>query len=50
MKLTNGDTALLDHGTVSLVDDPVDLLEVVRVRDHLVVGDDILEDKHLGGI
>jgi hypothetical protein len=34
---TNGDT-----GTVGLVDDVVGELEVVRVRDHLVSGDNIL--------
>jgi hypothetical protein len=34
---TNGDT-----GAVSLVDDVVGDLEVVRVRDHLVSGDNIL--------
>ena len=31
-----------DAGTVSLVDDIVSDLEVVRVRDHLVSGDNIL--------
>ena len=34
---TNGDT-----GAVGLVDDTVNELEVVRVRDHLVSGDNIL--------
>ena len=36
------DGALGDHGAVGLVDDAVDLLEVIRVRDDLVVGDDVL--------
>ena len=31
-----------DLGAVGLVDNAVDLLEVVRVRDELVVGDDVL--------
>jgi len=31
-----------DLGAVGLVDDAVDFLEVVRVRDQLVVGDDVL--------
>lgn len=34
---TDGDT-----GAVGLVDDTVNQLEVVRVRDHLVAGDNIL--------
>ena len=40
--LTDLNVALGDHGAVGLVDDPVDLLQVVRVRDHLVVGDNVL--------
>jgi hypothetical protein len=39
---TNFDTTLLDHGAVGLVDDTIDLLEVVGVRDELVIVDDIL--------
>jgi hypothetical protein len=40
--LTDLNSAFRDHGTVGLVDDSVNLLEVVRVRDHLVVGDAVL--------
>jgi hypothetical protein len=39
---TDIDTALGDHGTVDLVDDAINLLERVRVRDHLVAGEEIL--------
>ena len=39
---TNLDGALNDHGAVGLVDNAVDLLEVVRVRDDLVTGDNVL--------
>lgn len=41
-QLTDFDGALSDHGAVGLVDDAIDLLEVVRVRDDLVVGDNVL--------
>lgn len=49
-KHTNGDTTLLDHGAVGLIDDVVDQGEIVGVRDHLVSGDNVRVDKHLGGI
>jgi hypothetical protein len=39
--------ALGDHGAVGLVDDAIDLLEVVRVRDDLVIGDNVLVNNHL---
>jgi hypothetical protein len=39
---TDVDTTLLDHGTVSLIDGTGDLLEVVRVGDQLVAGEDVL--------
>lgn len=39
---TNLDGALGDHGAVGLEDDAIDLLQVVRVRDDLVVGEDVL--------
>lgn len=39
---TDGDGALGNHGAVGLVDDAIDLLEVIRVRDDLVVGDEVL--------
>lgn len=39
---TNFDSTLSDHGAVGLVDNVIDELEVVRVRDDLVLGDDIL--------
>lgn len=39
---TDLDGALDDHGAVDLVDDAINLLQIVRVRDDLVVGDDIL--------
>jgi hypothetical protein len=39
---TNVDTALLDHGTIGLVDDAIDLLEIVGVGDELIVSEDIL--------
>lgn len=39
---TDSDGALSDHGAVGLVDDAADLLEVVRVGDDLVVGDEVL--------
>ncbi len=42
---TNIDGALSDHGTVGLVDDAIDLLQVIRVRDDLVVSDDVLEER-----
>lgn len=41
-KRTDNNGALGDHGAVSLVDDVVDGLEVVRIRDDLVIGEDIL--------
>ena len=44
---TDVDGALGNHGTVGLIDDAVDLLEVVRVRDDLVVGDDVLAARGL---
>ena len=40
--LTDFDGALDDHGAVGLVGDAIDLLQVVRVRDDLVVADDVL--------
>jgi len=39
---TDVDGLLRDHGAVGLVDDAIDLLEVVRVGDDLVTGEDIL--------
>lgn len=42
MLRTDFDGALGDHGAVGLIDDAVDLLEVVRVRDDLVAADDVL--------
>lgn len=39
---TNADSTLLDHGTVGLVDDAIDLLEIVGVGEELVTGEDIL--------
>lgn len=39
---TDVDSALSDHGAVSLVDSASDLLEVVGVRDDLVSGEDVL--------
>jgi hypothetical protein len=39
-----------DAGTVGLVDDVVDKLEVVRVRDHLVSGDNILRGRVSSGL
>jgi hypothetical protein len=39
---TDGDGTLGNHGAVGLVDDAIDLLEVIRVRDDLVVGDEVL--------
>lgn len=42
---TNIDAALGDHGAVGLVHDAADLLEVIRVREDLVVGDDVLSSK-----
>lgn len=39
---TDMDGALGDHGTVGFVDDSVDLLEVIRVGDDLVAGEDVL--------
>lgn len=39
---TDGDGALSDHGAVGLVDDVINLLEIVRVGDDLVVGDEVL--------
>lgn len=41
-KHTDFDATLGDHGTVGLVNDVVDKLEVIRVRDNLVSGEDIL--------
>jgi hypothetical protein len=40
---TDLDGALGDHGAVNLVDDTVDLGHVVRVRDDLVIADDVLD-------
>lgn len=42
--LTDFDSTLSDHGAVGLVDDAIDQLEIVRVRDDLVVGEDVLLD------
>ena len=39
---TDFNSALSDHGAVGLIDDAVNLLEVVRIRDDLVAGDDVL--------
>lgn len=39
---TNFDSTLLDHGTVGLVDDAINLLEVVGVGDELVTVEDVL--------
>lgn len=39
---TNLDSALGDHGTVGLVDNVVNQLEVERIGDDLVIGDDVL--------
>ncbi len=39
---TDVDGAEGDHGAVDLIDDAVDLLKVVRVRDDLVIGEDVL--------
>ena len=39
---TDFDTTLGDHGAVGLIDNVVDELQIVRVRDDLVVGDDVL--------
>lgn len=39
---TDVDGALSDHGAVGLVDDAINLLEIVRVGDDLVVGDEVL--------
>jgi hypothetical protein len=39
---TDRDGALDDHGAIGLVDDAIDLLQVVRVPDDLVSGDDVL--------
>lgn len=39
---TDLDGALSDHGAVGLVDDAIDLLEIVRVGDDLVAGDEVL--------
>jgi len=39
---------LNDHLAVDLVDDAIDLLQVVRIRDDLVVGDGILFEKRAG--
>lgn len=39
---TEGLASNSDLLAVGLVDDTVDLLEVVRVRDHLVAGEDVL--------
>jgi hypothetical protein len=46
----NGESTLLDHGTIGLVDDAIDLLEIVGVGEELVTGEDILVDKHDGGL
>ena len=39
---TDADGAEGDHGAVDLIGDAVDLLDVIRVRDDLVIGDDVL--------
>ena len=41
------DGALLNHGAVDLVGDAIDLLEIVRVGDDLVAGDDVLSRQRL---
>jgi hypothetical protein len=46
-RLTDLDVALRNHGAVGLVDDAVDLLEIIRVRDHLIAGEDVLIDAGL---
>ena len=42
-KLTGVDGTDGDHGTVSLVDDTIDLLQVVGVRDHLGIREHVLQ-------
>jgi hypothetical protein len=46
---TDDNGTLSDHGAVSLVDDVVDELELVRVRDDLVIGEDVLSQHGEGG-
>ena len=41
-KLTDLDGALDNHGAVGLINDAIDLLKVVRVREDLVVRDNVL--------
>lgn len=48
MSHTDLDTLDGDHGTVGLVEDIINLLQVVRVRDELVAGDDILFPREEG--
>ena len=48
-KRTNFDTALGDHSTVGLVHDIVDELRLERVRQELVLRDDILWERKVRG-
>lgn len=48
-KRTDIDATLLDHGAVRLENDAVNFLELERVRDHLVAGDDVLVNDHVCG-
>jgi hypothetical protein len=41
--LTDLDRAESDHGAVDLVDGPIDLLQIVGIRDDLVASDDVLD-------
>lgn len=42
MVLTDIDGALSDHSTISLIDNAIDFLQIVRVRDDLVVSEKVL--------
>ena len=39
---TDFDGIDFDHGAITFVDDPIDQLDIIRVREDLVAGDDIL--------
>jgi hypothetical protein len=40
--LTDFDGTKRDHGTIDFIDDIIDFLQIVRVRDDLITGENIL--------
>jgi hypothetical protein len=41
-RLTDFDGAKSDHSTITFIDSPVDLLQIIRIGDNLITCDNIL--------